>query len=283
MLRFSIVNKVVVLLSMLFCWPILVAAEATDTAKPLWEVGLGSAYFSLPHYRGSAQQSSYLLPFPYLIYRGETIKADGRSVRGILLDRERFHADLSFDLTPQTRSSDDPLRQGMPDRDPLLEIGPSLQVDLQKGGVAEGEMVWQAVVALRHAITVPDVASHGWLLYPHLKGDYRTNEGLRLSGMVGPLFATQEYHSYYYDVEAAQARVGRAEYHADGGFSGNRLTMTASKKVGSWWLGAFVRYDDLHGAVMEDSPLLAQKQNVSVGIGAAWVFATSNETVSTRE
>ncbi len=283
MRRFFVESTAFGVLAMFVFWPNLASAETETSAKPLWEVGLGGAYFSLPHYRGSSQQSSYLLPFPYLIYRGETLKADGRSLRGILLDQERLHADLSFDLTPQTRSSDDPLRQGMPDRDPMLEIGPSLQVDLQKGGVAEGEMVWQAVVALRHAITVPDIASHGWLLYPHLKGDYQADEGMRLSGMVGPLFATQGYHSYYYDVEPSQARVGRAAYHADGGFSGHRLTITASKKVGSWWLGAFVRYDDLQGSVVAESPLMAQKQTVSVGIGAAWVFATSSETVLTRE
>ena len=38
--------------------------------RPLWELGLGVAALRLPDYRGSDQSSTYLLPLPYVVYRG---------------------------------------------------------------------------------------------------------------------------------------------------------------------------------------------------------------------
>jgi outer membrane protein len=42
--------------------------------RPLWELGLGVAALRLPDYRGSDQSSTYLLPLPYVVYRGEWLR-----------------------------------------------------------------------------------------------------------------------------------------------------------------------------------------------------------------
>ena len=47
------------------------AAQAVAEDKPLWEFGLGAASLSFPAYRGSDQRRNFLLPVPYVIYRGE--------------------------------------------------------------------------------------------------------------------------------------------------------------------------------------------------------------------
>ncbi|MCK6435001.1 MAG: MipA/OmpV family protein, partial [Aquabacterium sp.] len=49
------------------------AAMALGTAAhaaPLWELGIGAGMLRLPHYRGSDQSHLWLLPVPYVAYRG---------------------------------------------------------------------------------------------------------------------------------------------------------------------------------------------------------------------
>jgi hypothetical protein len=65
-------------LSVCLCSGKEVAAEQL----PLWEAGFGIAPITFPDYRGSNQQSSYVLPLPYLIYRGDRLRVTetGRAV-----------------------------------------------------------------------------------------------------------------------------------------------------------------------------------------------------------
>ena len=37
---------------------------------PRLELGIGATGISVPDYRGSSEQRSYVLPFPYVVYRG---------------------------------------------------------------------------------------------------------------------------------------------------------------------------------------------------------------------
>ena len=52
------------------------AAPALAELRPEWEFGLGATGLTLPDYRGSDESRDYLLPFPYLIYRGEHLRVD---------------------------------------------------------------------------------------------------------------------------------------------------------------------------------------------------------------
>jgi hypothetical protein len=49
---------------------------ATPRELPLWEVGAGLFPSTFPAYRGSDDQQYYLLPFPYLVYRGNYLRVD---------------------------------------------------------------------------------------------------------------------------------------------------------------------------------------------------------------
>jgi len=46
---------------------LLVVSSARADQVPLWEAGAGFAYIDFPHYRGSDQRESYLLPMPYVV------------------------------------------------------------------------------------------------------------------------------------------------------------------------------------------------------------------------
>ena len=59
-------------------WP----ARAADL--PLWELGLGVAGLSLPHYRGAERSTRWVLPTPYAVYRGEVLRANRDGVKAML-------------------------------------------------------------------------------------------------------------------------------------------------------------------------------------------------------
>ncbi len=62
-----------------------IATHCMAREEPLWEAGIGATALDFPHYRGSGQSRGYLLPFPYLVYRGDALKADRNGLRGIFM------------------------------------------------------------------------------------------------------------------------------------------------------------------------------------------------------
>lgn len=64
---------------------------------PLWELGLGVAGLSLPHYRGADESGRWLLPTPYAVYRGEVLRANRDGVKAMLFDTDQ-EVDLDLSL-----------------------------------------------------------------------------------------------------------------------------------------------------------------------------------------
>ena len=85
-------------------------------AGPLWELGIGAAAVRLPDYRGSDQAHSYLLPLPYVVYRGKILRADRDGARALLLETasrqgRRQRRRVGADAQPRQRR---PQRHGRP-------------------------------------------------------------------------------------------------------------------------------------------------------------------------
>jgi len=249
----------------------LAAAPAAADA-PLWELGLGAAGLQLPHYRGADQRHTWLLPVPYVVYRGEVFKADREGARAELLQREDFKLDLSASASAPTRSIGNRAREGMADLAPTVELGPNLNWTLQRGPG------WQLDLRLpvRLVATVERRPEWlGWVAGPNLNLDLRGHGGWHIGLLAGPEFASRRQHAYFYDVAPAEATAGRPAYRAAGGYAGWRATAALSRRDGPRWLGAFVKVDSLGGAVFADSPLVRQRQQWSAGVAVAWVFAQS--------
>lgn len=250
---------------------VLPAARAAEL--PRWELGLGLAGLTVPDYRGSDKQRGYLLPLPYVQYRGEIFRIDREGAHGRLFDLERVRLELSVAAGPPARSGNNGARQDMPDIDPTVEAGPSLEIYLTRDRRWQLQLPWRAVVAtdLAHAEGI------GWVFAPSL--NYRTRNGNGWGGgvAVGPLYASEEYHDYYYEVTPVFATATRPAYDAPGGYSGSRVTLSASRRFPDFWVGAFARYDALSGAAFEDSPLVKKKSSFMAGVGIAWVLAEANK------
>ncbi len=261
------------------CAPAAHAADERSTERPLWELGLGAGVLRLPHYRGADQSHTWLLPVPYIVYRGEIFKADRDGARAMLVDADRFKVDLSASASAPTRSRDNQAREGMPDLKPTIEVGPNLNWTLGRG------RDWKLDLRLpvRAAVTVgsePRLA--GWISTPNLNLDLR--QGSWNIGLLGgPVFGDRRLHRYFYEVAPAYASAQRPAYTARGGYGGSTLLAAVSQRQGQRWLGGFVKFDQLSGATFADSPLVRQRSQWSVGVAVSWVLASSSQRVSVNE
>lgn len=263
---------------------VLVSASQAAT-RPLWEVGAGVAALSLPNYRGSDARQTLVLPLPYLIYRGEVLRADREGLRCLLFDGERVQINVSLNGSIPVDSEGDPARRGMPDLDPAVELGPTVNVRLWRSADRKARLEMRLPV--RTAITVSSSPQQiGWLFSPNLLLDIRDPAGLagwNLGVQAGPYFQDREYNAYFYSVRPAEATAVRPAYAAGGGYSGSQAMLTLSRRFPRWWVGGFVRYDTLAGAEIEDSPLVRRSDAVSAGLAVSWVFRESATRVEASE
>jgi outer membrane protein len=267
----------------------LCAAELIDSAaekpevikRPLWELGAGVAALHFPDYRGSDESGQYLLPLPYVVYRGRFLRADREGARAVLVDVDRFEVEVSVSASVPTRSRSNAARNGMPDLPPSFEVGPKLNVSLLRA--PDRSMKLELRMPVRAVVTVessPD--SVGTTFEPSLNLDL-VRHGWNIGMQAGPLFGDRRRHAHIYGVEPAFATPQRPAYRAGGGYAGWQALASTSRRFNGTWLGAFVRYDNLRGAVFADSPLVRRDHAFTMGVGVAWVFASSSVLVETDD
>lgn len=257
------------------------AFAAHGEELPLWELGVGAAGISFPDYRGSSKQRDYLLPVPVFVYRGEIIQADRERLRGLLFRSERTELDLSLNGSVPVRSDDNPVREGMPDLDPTLELGPSLNIRLAHA--QHHTLRLRLPVRVVIATDLRSFEGAGVIANPNLNLDVRLDHGWRLGFVAGAFFGSRRNHAHFYDVAPEFARPGRPAYSAPGGYSGGQLIVALSRRFGPWFAAGFVKHDFLQGAAFEASPLVERRNNVSAGIAITWVFAQSEKRVVVRD
>jgi len=259
-----------------------VSAGAAAGEKPLWELGAGVTVLQFPAYRGSDENRLFVLPVPYVVYRGEFLKADREGIRGTFFDSDRVELNLSLSASPPVSSDKVKVREGMPDLEPTVEIGPSLDVRLWRS--SDERLRLRTRLPLRAGFTVEgSPESTGWQFTPQLNLDWRDPAGMNgwtLGVVVGPVFGDRRQHRYFYGVEETQATAARPAYDARGGYAGTQALAALWKRFPSWWFGGFVRYDSLAGAVFEDSPLVKSRDYFAAGVAVTWVLGESARRVA---
>ncbi len=250
------------------------AAHAED--KPLWELGLGAGVLTLPDYRGSDQSHTWWLPVPYVVYRGELFKADRDGARATLLDTERSELSLSLAASAPTDSADNRARQGMADLKPTLELGPVWSYTLLRDDHHRLDVRWP----VRGVFSVESSPRHiGWVSAPHLNLDQDWG-GWNLGLLAGPLFGDRRYHEHFYGVAASEATAGRPAFRASAGYEGWQATAALSRQSGNWWMGLFMRHDQVAGHGVADSPLARDRHPFSAGVAVSWIFSRSSQLVA---
>ena len=256
-------------------------ASAHAEQRPLWEAGLGAGAVTFPDYRGSDRTQTYGLPVPYFVYRGDFLKADRNGVRGRFFDSDRVELNVTMNASAPVDSKDNPTRQGMPDLKPTVEIGPSLDLTLWRAADKRAKLDFR--LPLVTGVTIEgSPRSTGWQFSPRLNLDLQDPAGMagwNLGLVAGPLFSDRKQHQYFYSVSQEFATAGRPAYEARRGYAGAQFLVAVSKRFPSYWVGGFVRYDTLSGAVFNDSPLVKRSSYLAGGIAVAWIIGESSRMV----
>ncbi|MBC8023302.1 MAG: MipA/OmpV family protein [Burkholderiales bacterium] len=262
----------------------MLASAALGREEPLWEAGIGVAGLHFPDYRGSSHSRNYALPAPYLVYRGDFLKADRYGLRARFFRSDRLDINLSLGASLPVGSDDNPARIGMPDLRPSLEIGPSVAATLWRAG--DARMKLDARIPLRMAMTIESRPRFiGGQVYPHLNLDIHDPAGFsgwNLGLAAGPVFTDGRYNRYFYEVAPQYATLARPAYSPGGGYAGTQFLMALSKRFPRFWVGGFARYDTLRSAVFESSPLVTSKRYIAGGIGVSWIFGESSRRVEVQ-
>ena len=258
------------------------AAGARAEQLPLWEAGAGAAALSFPAYRGSNERQSWLLPVPYIIYRGEFLQADERRMRGLFYNTDRIEVDVSINGSVPVDGGKNDTRRGMPDLDATLEIGPGLNVKLLETGARRTRMELRLPLRAAFASDFTYLRHVGWVFQPQVNVDIRDplgNAGWKLGLLAGPVYSDQRYNRYFYAVQPAFATAARPAYAAGGGYGGVQMIAALSKRYREFWVGAFVKWDSVHAAAFAQSPLVKDKQGVAAGFSIAWIIGESKTRV----
>lgn len=261
-----------------------VAALAADGENlPLWELGIGAAAYHQPNYPGSDVSSTTVIPFPYVIYRGEWFRVD-RTVQGIIYESQRLKVDLSAGATSPVDSDESDARAGMPDLDPTFGIGPAVSVLLSDPGRSDN--LWGRIAA-RAAYSVDtdgwNIDRQGWNFDVRLRYQYPlSGQALQLSVETSAAFANEDYLGYFYNVAPQYATPQRPAYHTDAGYAGARLSLGLSGGSGQWRWSVFGAYQNLSGVTFSDSPLVDSEHDFSVGATVSWMFWQSESRVNPK-
>jgi MipA family protein len=251
--------------------------------KPLWEFGIGLGGLQMPDYRGSDKNRYYLLPYPYVVYRGDILKVDEQRVTGQIFKTDRILLDFSGYGAVPVKSSNNAARAGMQDLDPTFELGPALKIKLSESKEYKYKLDLSLPVRAFFSTDFSSVRHEGWVFSPRInfmKDDLIPGTGLGLGISAGPMFADSGYHAYYYEVEPQYATATRPAYSAGGGYSGSTLSIGLGKPYKEFIFNAFVSADFLQGSCFEDSPLVRRETSIMSGISVSWIFFKSEKTVN---
>ncbi|MBT3192653.1 MAG: MipA/OmpV family protein [Verrucomicrobia bacterium] len=246
------------------------AAEQAVKERPLWEIGVftGAAY--LPHYRGSDSYNSYLLPLPYIVYRGEVVRANRDGFNGLLWNTERFETAISFSGSPPV-DDDNHAREGMPEIGAILELGPGAKFYLRDRD-SEDRLYFRFGVRAACSLDTDELeveyrGIRGGLQLIYLNRTLGKAQDLEFGINTGVDFADDNYNGYLYDVDPTYVTADREAYEAEGGYAGFSISGNVVKELTPRWsVAAYYRWDNISGAVYADSPLVETENNHVVGM-----------------
>jgi len=259
--------------------PCLAASFAHADQLPLWEAGAGFGVTTLPHYRGSDQAKTWVLPVPYVVYRGASLKVDDdRRLRGLLGDR--VEVELSLSGSPPAKDND--ARRDMPDLDATLELGPSLNITLFRSENRNEKLELRLPVRTVFSSDFSHVRQTGWVFQPNLSLDFKNvlgDRGWKLGLQGSLIYADRRYNQYFYAVDPVFVTPARPAFDPSGGYGGLNFLAAVSKHFPGFWVGGFAKWDSVSGAVFADSPLVRARSNFSGGFAVAWIFRASTAKV----
>ncbi|NQZ13098.1 MAG: MipA/OmpV family protein [Algicola sp.] len=247
--------------------------ESKAPKKGKWTFGVGVFGASLPHYAGSDQSQTIVLPFPYVRYKSEKLSIDRTGIVQKLWDSESFSLTISGQGAIKVDSKDNKARAGMTDLGWVGAAGPALNWYPSKDKSLFVQLTTRAAFSFDK-----DIENIGW------QGETSLNWASKRQAL-GPQsswqftlkarvkFANSKHNNYFYGVENQYVTATRSSYASDSGYAGTDLLVGINFNGDGYRAGIFARYSNISGATFEDSPLVRKEHNGSIGFSYAWLFS----------
>jgi outer membrane scaffolding protein for murein synthesis (MipA/OmpV family) len=259
---------------------------STQVAPPLWELRVGATALYSPDYPGADESHWRGIGAPLFVYRGERLRIGGdepnAAARAIAIETRRFELAMSVDAAFGADSDDNDARAGMPDLDPVVEIGPQLTINLNDTGwTEEGRNRLRLLFPIR-AVGATDLSYYddlGYVFQPALtyRHQWPGERRMSYSATLGATWASEGVQDYYYQVDAPYATLARPAYDADAGYMGAHFQLSAMREMRPGFnLYLTYRGRQFSGAANEDSPLHLAETTHAFSISAVWTAFRSS-------
>lgn len=250
-----------------------------EEEKPLWEIGVIGFGLYGPDYPAASEYSLNGLPAPYLVYRGKFLRISDEETAFIPVETPRYELGISAAGAFPAQSDGNAAREGLPDLDYLVEVGPKLTLNGPRyaGGRGSTELALQGRAVF--SLDFDDVAYQGLVFEPELRTKVDDIFGGRgtLNARLGPIFASEGVHDYFYEVAPAFATPERPAFDADAGYLGTDLGLSLTYEATESFTvfgGAVLSVHS--GAANSASPLFERDVTATAFLGAAFTFLRSD-------
>lgn len=259
------------------------AARAQQEARrPLLEAGVFGGGALLPDYPAAGQAHFRALALPWLIYRGDLLRADERGLSGRFWRGEALEVTLNVNGVLGTRSSDNRAREGMPDLDYLGELGPSVRWVPWRDAAGRARLTLELPFRLVFGTDLERIRYRGYVFAPEAAyermGLFLPDSRTRIG--IGPVFASGLLMDHWYRVGQEHARPGRQAYDAAGGYLGLRLQFSyrvpVTERIS---VVAGGRLESFSGATNADSPLFRNAFNATLVGGLSFTLYRTGASV----
>ncbi len=257
-------------------------AQAQETGLPLWEAGLLGGIATTPSYPAASDRTARALVLPFLVYRGEVLRADREGFGARLAHTDNLEFDIGFAASLPARSTDTEARRDMPDLGTLIEFGPRLKMTLARPGPGSRvrlEVPLRAVLEFNSGVHGQGVVFEPELIYE--TRDVGTGWSLSASGSL--VVGERRLNNYFYGVAPQFATANRPVYEAQAGILATRLALSASRDLSADVRAfGFLRFESYAGSANQGSPLHQQSSGTSVGFALAWTLGRSERRAASQ-
>lgn len=258
---------------LLFCTTLTQAGEQPER---IFEIGVGAFALHVPEYAGAKDYRQHIVPLPYVYYQDKHIKVDRDGLLSSLWQTQRLYVDFSVSAQLPVNSDDVAIRSGMPDIDWTFQLGGAIKYYLSGTPSADNKLFTELFTRKAIMTDFSSLSDAGWQYGTALHAQHTlvaVNQGqLTWQNRLTVNFASETYQDVYYQVDKQYQLADRPAFDAKSGYLGTSLSSGLVYRKEQWWLAGFVLYRHIGGSKNENSPLVQQKENVSVGLGLAWVF-----------
>lgn len=245
---------------------------------PLWTAGLFMVAADHPVYPGADRRTQSGTVLPFITWRGPIFRVESGSAGLRALRTPRAELDFSAAASFGSDGRDSGAREGMPAIGTLVEIGPSLRINLGELRDDGQRPPLRLDLPLRAVFDADrDLDFVGASFEPRVTWRLPRVAGWNPSVYTGVLFGNRALNHMYYGVDEVYVTETRPAYEAQSGLVATRLGTSWARMLGrDWRLALHASVETVKGAANRDSPLIGRSWDHTLAISLTWTAFRSD-------